>query len=138
MYAIYLTYFIFIYAEIVREGSKSHAIYIVCVMRKDASGQEELWHVFRRYSEFHDFHLSITSKVSNFEWQLYFLIIFNSSLSDSFIQVVWWLIIKTKGIVIVRRQSTFFRLTFIKGLFDSHFYNLPKGKFCGMAYLFYY
>nr|XP_027236801.1 sorting nexin-13-like isoform X2 [Penaeus vannamei] len=48
--------------EIVREGSKSHAIYIVCVMRKDASGQEELWHVFRRYSEFHDFHLSITSK----------------------------------------------------------------------------
>ncbi|XP_066968026.1 sorting nexin-13-like isoform X1 [Macrobrachium rosenbergii] len=48
--------------EIVREGSKSHAIYIVSVMRKDGSGHEELWHVFRRYSEFHDFHLSICSK----------------------------------------------------------------------------
>nr|XP_045621515.1 sorting nexin-13-like isoform X1 [Procambarus clarkii] len=48
--------------EIVREGSKSHAIYIVSVMRRDASGQEDLWHVFRRYSEFYDFHLSITAK----------------------------------------------------------------------------
>ncbi|XP_069956700.1 sorting nexin-13 isoform X1 [Cherax quadricarinatus] len=48
--------------EIVREGSKSHAIYIVSVMRRDASCQEELWHVFRRYSEFYDFHLSITTK----------------------------------------------------------------------------
>ncbi|KAK7078691.1 hypothetical protein SK128_016419 [Halocaridina rubra] len=48
--------------EIVREGSKSHAIYIVSVMRKDASGHEELWHVFRRYSEFYDFHLSVCSK----------------------------------------------------------------------------
>ncbi|XP_042214130.1 sorting nexin-13-like [Homarus americanus] len=31
-------------------------------MRRDVSGQEELWHVFRRYSEFYDFHLSVTSK----------------------------------------------------------------------------
>ncbi|CAL4059774.1 unnamed protein product [Meganyctiphanes norvegica] len=49
--------------EIVREGSKSHAIYIVSVMRRDTlSISEEIWHVFRRYSEFHDFHLSICSK----------------------------------------------------------------------------
>ncbi|XP_045123507.1 sorting nexin-13-like isoform X2 [Portunus trituberculatus] len=48
--------------EIVREGTKSHAIYIVSVMRRDLSGQEELWHVFRRYSEFYDFHLSLVAK----------------------------------------------------------------------------
>lgn len=48
--------------EIVREGNKSHAIYIVSVMRRDIQGSEELWHVFRRYSEFHDVHQSITAK----------------------------------------------------------------------------
>ncbi|KAK3869026.1 hypothetical protein Pcinc_025635 [Petrolisthes cinctipes] len=48
--------------EIVREGSKSHAIYVVCVTRRDASGQEELWHVFRRYSEFYDFHMTVINK----------------------------------------------------------------------------
>ncbi|XP_050689784.1 sorting nexin-13-like [Eriocheir sinensis] len=47
--------------EIVREAAKSHAIYIVSVMRRDVAGQEDLWHVFRRYSEFYDFHLSLVA-----------------------------------------------------------------------------
>ncbi|XP_047739096.1 sorting nexin-13 [Hyalella azteca] len=49
-------------AEVVREGTRSHAVYQVRVVHRDPSGKEELWHVFRRYSDFHDFHLAISSK----------------------------------------------------------------------------
>ncbi|KAF2365163.1 Phox-associated domain [Trinorchestia longiramus] len=49
-------------AEVVREGTRSHAVYQVRVVHRDPAGKEELWHVFRRYSDFHDFHLAISSK----------------------------------------------------------------------------
>lgn len=45
-----------------RENSRSHAVYQVRVVHRDPSGKEELWHVFRRYSDFHDFHLAISAK----------------------------------------------------------------------------
>ena len=43
---------------------KSYAIFAVTVRRKEPySEEEEIWDVYRRYSDFHDLHMILTEKV---------------------------------------------------------------------------
>ncbi|KAM7305708.1 sorting nexin-13 [Ixodes scapularis] len=47
---------------IVREGSTSFALYAISVCRREPLTPEERWCVFRRYSDFDDFHILILEK----------------------------------------------------------------------------
>ena len=49
-------------AKVQSDGSKSYAVYEVKVVFRDTIGREDLWHVFRRYSDFYDFHSVIVVK----------------------------------------------------------------------------
>ncbi|XP_071484114.1 sorting nexin-13-like [Diadema antillarum] len=50
------------HATIVKEKSKSYAVYAIHVTRTDPQGVTEIWDVFRRYSDFHDLHMCLTEK----------------------------------------------------------------------------
>lgn len=57
----------FISAEIYNTGITNHsgrtfAVYAICVTRRDAHRTEERWYLVRRYSDFHDFHMSVIEK----------------------------------------------------------------------------
>lgn len=47
------------------KGGKSYAVYAITVKRKLVDGEEDVWDVYRRYSDFHDLHMCITEKVSS-------------------------------------------------------------------------
>ncbi|XP_064614649.1 sorting nexin-13-like [Liolophura sinensis] len=44
------------------KGGKSYAVYAITVNRKSVDGEEDVWDVYRRYSDFHDLHMCITEK----------------------------------------------------------------------------
>ncbi|EEC04650.1 sorting nexin, putative [Ixodes scapularis] len=52
----------FFCSGIVREGSTSFALYAISVCRREPLTPEERWCVFRRYSDFDDFHILILEK----------------------------------------------------------------------------
>ena len=44
---------------------KSYAVFAVTVKKKEPYAEdEEMWDVFRRYSDFHDLHMILAEKVS--------------------------------------------------------------------------
>ena len=47
------------------KSGKSYAVYAVTVKKKMV-GDDEVWDVYRRYSDFHDLHMIITDKVRFF------------------------------------------------------------------------
>lgn len=46
------------------KNGKSYAVFAVTVKKKDQyAEEEEIWDVYRRYSDFHDLHMILTEKV---------------------------------------------------------------------------
>uniref|UniRef100_A0A9J8B4U2 Sorting nexin 13 n=1 Tax=Cyprinus carpio carpio TaxID=630221 RepID=A0A9J8B4U2_CYPCA len=44
------------------EHGKTYALYTLTVIRKNSDGSEDIWKTYRRYSDFHDFHMRITEQ----------------------------------------------------------------------------
>lgn len=45
------------------DHGKTYALYTLTVFRKNPDGSEDTWKTYRRYSDFHDFHMRITEQV---------------------------------------------------------------------------
>ncbi|KAI1902512.1 hypothetical protein AGOR_G00045520 [Albula goreensis] len=44
------------------DHGKTYALYAITVFRRNADGSEDSWKTYRRYSDFHDFHMRITEQ----------------------------------------------------------------------------
>lgn len=49
-------------ATMIRDQGRKYAVYTIHVTRTDDKGTTEIWDVFRRYSEFHDLHMTLSEK----------------------------------------------------------------------------
>uniref|UniRef100_A0A6Q2Y402 Sorting nexin 13 n=1 Tax=Esox lucius TaxID=8010 RepID=A0A6Q2Y402_ESOLU len=47
------------------DHGKTYALYAITVFRRNHDGSEETWKTYRRYSDFHDFHMRITEQFDN-------------------------------------------------------------------------
>ncbi|XP_046690559.1 sorting nexin-13 isoform X1 [Silurus meridionalis] len=47
------------------DHGKTYALYAITVFRKNPDGSEDIWKTYRRYSDFHDFHMRITEQFEN-------------------------------------------------------------------------
>lgn len=47
------------------EHGKTYALYTITVQRRLSDGIEDSWNTYRRYSDFHDFHMRITEQFEN-------------------------------------------------------------------------
>lgn len=56
--------FFFIFLGIVCEKGKTFGIYALRVTRQFETGYSEEWHIYRRYSDFHDLYTKVKEKVS--------------------------------------------------------------------------
>ena len=45
------------------DHGKTYALYAITVFRRNHDGSEDCWKTYRRYSDFHDFHMRITEQV---------------------------------------------------------------------------
>ncbi|KAL0962049.1 hypothetical protein UPYG_G00335070 [Umbra pygmaea] len=45
------------------DHGKTYALYAITVLRRNHDGSEDTWKTYRRYSDFHDFHMRITEQV---------------------------------------------------------------------------
>ncbi|XP_069814901.1 sorting nexin-13 isoform X2 [Dendropsophus ebraccatus] len=52
-------------AGVCNEHGKTYALYAITVQRRSLDGIEEIWKTYRRYSDFHDFHMRITEQFEN-------------------------------------------------------------------------
>ncbi len=50
-------------AGMCNDHGKTYALYTITVIRKNSDGSEDVWKTYRRYSDFHDFHMRITEQV---------------------------------------------------------------------------
>lgn len=51
-------------AGVCNDHGKTYALYAITVFRRSQDGSEDCWKTYRRYSDFHDFHMRITEQVS--------------------------------------------------------------------------
>ncbi|XP_051792130.1 sorting nexin-13-like isoform X2 [Erpetoichthys calabaricus] len=47
------------------DHGKTYALYAITVIRRNLDGSEDTWKTYRRYSDFHDFHMRITEQFEN-------------------------------------------------------------------------
>uniref|UniRef100_A0A8C9ZXH2 Sorting nexin 13 n=1 Tax=Sander lucioperca TaxID=283035 RepID=A0A8C9ZXH2_SANLU len=47
------------------DHGKTYALYAITVFRRNHDGSEDCWKTYRRYSDFHDFHMRITEQFEN-------------------------------------------------------------------------
>uniref|UniRef100_A0A8C5CKH0 Sorting nexin 13 n=1 Tax=Gadus morhua TaxID=8049 RepID=A0A8C5CKH0_GADMO len=47
------------------DHGKTYALYAITVFRRNNDGSEDCWKTYRRYSDFHDFHMRITEQYEN-------------------------------------------------------------------------
>ncbi|KAM9776372.1 sorting nexin-13 isoform 2-T2 [Syngnathus typhle] len=52
-------------AGVCNEHGKTYALYAITVFRRHLDGSEDCWKTYRRYSDFHDFHMRITEQFEN-------------------------------------------------------------------------
>ncbi|XP_077362517.1 sorting nexin-13 isoform X3 [Festucalex cinctus] len=52
-------------AGVCNEHGKTYALYAITVFRRNPDGSEDCWKTYRRYSDFHDFHMRITEQFEN-------------------------------------------------------------------------
>uniref|UniRef100_A0A667YL87 Sorting nexin 13 n=1 Tax=Myripristis murdjan TaxID=586833 RepID=A0A667YL87_9TELE len=52
-------------AGVCNDHGKTYALYAITVFRRNQDGSEECWKTYRRYSDFHDFHMRITEQFEN-------------------------------------------------------------------------
>lgn len=50
-------------AGVCNDHGKTYALYAITVSRRNHDGSEDYWKTYRRYSDFHDFHMRITEQV---------------------------------------------------------------------------
>lgn len=50
-------------AGVCNDHGKTYALYAITVVRRNQDGSEDCWKTYRRYSDFHDFHMRITEQV---------------------------------------------------------------------------
>lgn len=50
-------------AGVCNDHGKTYALYAITVIRRNQDGSEDCWKTYRRYSDFHDFHMRITEQV---------------------------------------------------------------------------
>lgn len=50
-------------AGVCNDHGKTYALYAITVVRRNQDGSEDAWKTYRRYSDFHDFHMRITEQV---------------------------------------------------------------------------
>lgn len=67
-------------AGVCNDHGKTYALYAITVHRRSLN-TEEMWKTYRRYSDFHDFHMRITEQVMKFV-KLVALILFLGSALD--------------------------------------------------------
>ena len=53
---------IIVTAMVKEKGEAPYTLYTINVARVDTKGQQEIWDVYRRFSEFHDLHMCLTEK----------------------------------------------------------------------------
>lgn len=53
-----------LFAGVVNDRGKTYGIYAVSVAKCYETGYTEKWHVYRRYSDFHDLHQKVKDKVT--------------------------------------------------------------------------
>uniref|UniRef100_A0A8C7X5F7 PX domain-containing protein n=1 Tax=Oryzias sinensis TaxID=183150 RepID=A0A8C7X5F7_9TELE len=46
-------------AGVCNDHGKTYALYTITVFRRNSDGNEDCWITYRRYSDFHDFHMRI-------------------------------------------------------------------------------
>ncbi len=56
-------YNIFVFLGICRDHGKAYAVYLITVTKTNSDGSEDVWDVYRRYSDFHDLHSTILERV---------------------------------------------------------------------------
>ncbi|XP_043921495.1 LOW QUALITY PROTEIN: sorting nexin-13 [Protopterus annectens] len=52
-------------AGVCNDHGKTYALYAITVCRKSPDGSEDMWKTYRRYSDFHDFHMRIIEQFEN-------------------------------------------------------------------------
>ncbi|XP_028317248.1 sorting nexin-13 isoform X2 [Gouania willdenowi] len=52
-------------AGVGNEHGKTYALYAITVCKRNQDGSEDVWKTYRRYSDFHDFHMRITEQFEN-------------------------------------------------------------------------
>uniref|UniRef100_A0A4W6ETG6 Sorting nexin 13 n=1 Tax=Lates calcarifer TaxID=8187 RepID=A0A4W6ETG6_LATCA len=52
-------------AGVCNDHGKTYALYAITVFRRNPDGSEDCWKTYRRYSDFHDFHMRITEQFEN-------------------------------------------------------------------------
>uniref|UniRef100_A0A3Q4GUU8 Sorting nexin 13 n=1 Tax=Neolamprologus brichardi TaxID=32507 RepID=A0A3Q4GUU8_NEOBR len=52
-------------AGVCNDHGKTYALYTITVVRRNQDGSEDAWKTYRRYSDFHDFHMRITEQFEN-------------------------------------------------------------------------
>lgn len=50
-------------AGVCNDHGKTYALYAITVFKRNQDGSEDCWKTYRRYSDFHDFHMRITEQV---------------------------------------------------------------------------
>lgn len=50
-------------AGVCNDHGKTYALYTITVARKNSDGSEDTWKTYRRYSDFHNFHMRIIEQV---------------------------------------------------------------------------
>lgn len=50
-------------AGVCNDHGKTYALYTITVQRRNPDGSDDFWKTYRRYSDFHDFHMRITEQV---------------------------------------------------------------------------
>lgn len=59
---VYADYDPYAMAGVCNDHGKTYALYAITVRRRSPTG-DEVWKTYRRYSDFHDFHMRITEQV---------------------------------------------------------------------------
>ncbi|XP_041040398.1 sorting nexin-13 isoform X3 [Carcharodon carcharias] len=52
-------------AGVCNDHGKTYALYAITVQKRNPDGSEDVWKTYRRYSDFHDFHMRITEQFEN-------------------------------------------------------------------------
>lgn len=71
---VYADYDPYAVAGVCNDHGKTYALYAITVHRRNLNS-EEMWKTYRRYSDFHDFHMRITEQVIRFVTFVYFKIV---------------------------------------------------------------
>jgi hypothetical protein len=68
---------------VIKDGLSSHAVYAVTVTKSHEGREMDSWIVYRRYSDFYDFHQRMEARVNFFFYEFVFTV--GSNLTEIFL-----------------------------------------------------